>query len=116
VALLSYRYWKAHYDGSPSILGRVLTFNGHPRSVIGVMPPVFSGAVASALLKGKAQLAKNTRHRTSKYLNNIMEADHQTNPGLVDDEDSDGDHPRASTVMRMIRREHCPHLQARCAE
>ena len=40
-ALLSYRYWKAHYDGSPSMLGRVLTFNGHPRSIIGVMPPRF---------------------------------------------------------------------------
>jgi putative ABC transport system permease protein len=41
VALLSYRYWRAHYGGSPSILGRVLTFKGHPRTVIGVMPPRF---------------------------------------------------------------------------
>jgi putative ABC transport system permease protein len=41
VALLSYRYWQAHYGGAPSILGRVLTFDGHPRTVIGVMPPRF---------------------------------------------------------------------------
>jgi putative ABC transport system permease protein len=41
VALLSYRYWQAHYGGSPSVLNRVLTFNGHPRTVIGVMPPRF---------------------------------------------------------------------------
>jgi predicted permease len=41
VALLSYRYWQAHYGGSPSILGRVLNFNGHPRTIIGVMPPRF---------------------------------------------------------------------------
>jgi putative ABC transport system permease protein len=41
VALLSYRYWQAHYGGSPSILGRVLTLNQHPRTVIGVMPPRF---------------------------------------------------------------------------
>lgn len=41
VALLSYRYWQAHYGGSASILGRVLTFNGHPRTIIGVMPPRF---------------------------------------------------------------------------
>jgi predicted permease len=41
VALLSYRYWQAHYGGSSSVLGRVLTFNGHPRTVIGVMPPRF---------------------------------------------------------------------------
>ena len=41
VVLLSYRYWQAHYGGSPSILGRLLTLNGHPRTVIGVMPPRF---------------------------------------------------------------------------
>jgi len=41
VALLSYRYWQAHYGGSTSVLGRVLTFNGHPRTIIGVMPPRF---------------------------------------------------------------------------
>ncbi|HEX3435137.1 MAG TPA: ABC transporter permease [Pseudacidobacterium sp.] len=41
VALLSYRYWQAHFGGSPSVLGRVLTFNGRPRTVIGVMPPRF---------------------------------------------------------------------------
>lgn len=41
VALLSYRYWQAHYGGSPSILGRVLTLNGRPRTIIGVMPPRF---------------------------------------------------------------------------
>jgi putative ABC transport system permease protein len=41
VALLSYRYWQAHFGGSPSVLGRTLTFNNHPRTVIGVMPPRF---------------------------------------------------------------------------
>src|SRR5215470_2394295 len=41
VALLSYRYWQAHYGGSSAILGRVLNFNGHPRIIIGVMPPRF---------------------------------------------------------------------------
>jgi putative ABC transport system permease protein len=41
VALLSYRYWQAHYGGDPSVLGRVLSFNGHPRTIIGVMPPRF---------------------------------------------------------------------------
>jgi putative ABC transport system permease protein len=41
VALLSYRYWLAHFGGNPSVLGRVLDFNGHPRTIIGVMPPRF---------------------------------------------------------------------------
>ncbi|HTW79814.1 MAG TPA: ABC transporter permease [Terracidiphilus sp.] len=41
VALLSYRYWQAHYGGSRAILGRTLNFNGHPRTIIGIMPPRF---------------------------------------------------------------------------
>ena len=41
VALLSYRYWQAHYGGSPSIIGRVLNFDRHPRVIIGIMPPRF---------------------------------------------------------------------------
>ena len=41
VALLSYRYWQAHFGGSRSVLGRTYTFNGHRRTVIGIMPPRF---------------------------------------------------------------------------
>jgi predicted permease len=41
VALLSYRYWQAHYGGSPSVLGQVLNVDRHPRTVIGIMPPRF---------------------------------------------------------------------------
>ncbi len=41
VALLSYRYWQARYGGSPSVLGRVITVDGHPRTILGVMPPRF---------------------------------------------------------------------------
>ncbi len=41
VALLSYRYWQAHYGGSPSALGQVLNVDRHPRTIIGIMPPRF---------------------------------------------------------------------------
>lgn len=41
VALLSYRYWQAHYGGSSSVIGRVINVDQHPRTVIGVMPPRF---------------------------------------------------------------------------
>lgn len=41
VALLSYRYWQAHFGGSSSILGGVLEFDHQPRTIIGVMPPRF---------------------------------------------------------------------------
>jgi hypothetical protein len=41
VALLSYRYWQAHYGGSPSVIGQVLNVDRHPRTIIGIMPPRF---------------------------------------------------------------------------
>lgn len=41
VALLSDRYWQAHYGGSDSILGQTLHVTGHPRTIVGVMPPRF---------------------------------------------------------------------------
>jgi putative ABC transport system permease protein len=41
VALLSYRYWQAHYGGSLSALGQVIQIDRHARVIIGVMPPRF---------------------------------------------------------------------------
>ena len=40
VAVLSYGLWQ-ELGGSPSILGRRLTLNGEPRTVVGVMPRTF---------------------------------------------------------------------------
>ncbi len=41
VALLSYRYWQAHYGGNLAVLGKVLMLNGRARTIIGIMPPRF---------------------------------------------------------------------------
>ena len=41
VALLSYRYWQAHFGGNPSVIGQVMSVDHHPRVIIGVMPPRF---------------------------------------------------------------------------
>jgi predicted permease len=41
VVILTYAFWQAKFGGDRAILGRRLTFNGQPYSVIGVMPPGF---------------------------------------------------------------------------
>ena len=41
VVLLSDRYWRSRFAGSPTVLGRVLMLNGQARTVIGVMPKRF---------------------------------------------------------------------------
>jgi putative ABC transport system permease protein len=41
VVLLSHGVWQRRYGGDPSIVGRTITVNGTPHTVVGVMPPRF---------------------------------------------------------------------------
>ena len=41
VVLLSYRLWQTEFGGEPDILGRTLTLDNTPVTVVGVMPPEF---------------------------------------------------------------------------
>jgi predicted permease len=41
VILLSYKFWRDHFASDPSIVGRNITVNSQPYSVIGVMPDKF---------------------------------------------------------------------------
>ncbi len=40
---LSYAFWQHRYGGDPSVIGKTLTLEGHPFTVIGVTPPYFFG-------------------------------------------------------------------------
>jgi predicted permease len=41
VVVLSYRLWFRLFDGNPAAIGRTLTLNGRPHTIVGVMPPRF---------------------------------------------------------------------------
>ncbi len=41
VLLLSHGVWQRRYAGNPSVVGQVITVNGNPHTIIGVMPPKF---------------------------------------------------------------------------
>jgi putative ABC transport system permease protein len=43
VAILSYGFWQREYGGDPSVLGRTLTLDGHPFTIVGVTPRDFFG-------------------------------------------------------------------------
>ena len=47
VTVLSYEYWQNGFGGDPGVLGRTLTVNGQPLTVIGVAPKGFSGTSIS---------------------------------------------------------------------
>jgi hypothetical protein len=42
-AVISYGFWQREYGGSPSVLGRTLTLDGHAYDIVGVTPPGFFG-------------------------------------------------------------------------
>jgi predicted permease len=46
VAVLSHGYWTRRFGADPKVVGRDLGLNGHPFTVIGVMPADFEGLVA----------------------------------------------------------------------
>lgn len=41
VCVMSYSFWQSRFAGDPRVIGKVLTLDGTPRTVIGVMPPRF---------------------------------------------------------------------------
>jgi predicted permease len=43
VIVLTYKAWQAHFAGDSAVVGRTIKINGHPVTVIGVMPPEFHG-------------------------------------------------------------------------
>ena len=43
VIVLGYDYWRQNFGGDPGVVGRAVTFNGHPMTVVGVAPKGFSG-------------------------------------------------------------------------
>jgi predicted permease len=45
VVVISHRYWRRRFASDPAIVGKTISLNGHPFTIIGVTPPEFLGAV-----------------------------------------------------------------------
>lgn len=43
VTVLSYAFWQREFGGDPNVLGRTLTLDGHPVTIVGVTPAWFFG-------------------------------------------------------------------------
>lgn len=43
IAVISYELWQRRYGGADSTVGRTVTFNGHPVTIVGITPPRFQG-------------------------------------------------------------------------
>jgi predicted permease len=43
--VLSYSYWRSHFQSDRSVVGRTVRLNKHPFTIIGVAPPQFHGTI-----------------------------------------------------------------------
>ncbi len=43
VAVISYNFWKRHYQGNPDVVGKTVRLNRHKFEIVGVTPPWFTG-------------------------------------------------------------------------
>jgi predicted permease len=50
VTVISYRYWQRRFAGDPHVLGRTVTINRVPFTIVGVAPPGFSGEVVGRMI------------------------------------------------------------------
>jgi predicted permease len=48
VAVISDRYWRAHYGADPAIAGRTIRINQHELTIVGVAAPAFHGSMPVA--------------------------------------------------------------------
>src|SRR6185503_6162679 len=67
VVLLSHGVWQRRYGADPSVIGRNITVNGNPHTVIGVMPPKFQFPEQAQLWIPQAPI-EHTSPRTARNL------------------------------------------------
>ena len=56
VIVLTYKAWQAHFAGDSAVVGRAVNINGHPVTIIGVLPPEFHGVRPVVDIDGVAPL------------------------------------------------------------
>jgi len=61
VALISDALWQRLYDADKGVLGKIVTVNGVPYTIVGVMPPGFQGLSGQAMLWLPYTFNSNTR-------------------------------------------------------
>jgi predicted permease len=58
VIVLSYDLWKEKFNGDPNVMGRQVTIDGHPVSIIGVAPNGFTGLFGLATVAAYLPLSE----------------------------------------------------------
>lgn len=57
VLVISYSYWESRFAGDVAVIGKKVSVNGHPMTIVGVAPKNFHGPAASIDFQGYMPLA-----------------------------------------------------------
>ncbi|MGA8221037.1 MAG: ABC transporter permease [Candidatus Acidiferrales bacterium] len=60
VMVLGYAYWKTHFGGDPQIVGKKVSVDGHPVTIVGVAPEGFFGLFTLVDIQGYLPLGMAT--------------------------------------------------------
>ena len=85
VVLLSDKLWRRRFAADQGILGRVLTLNGQPHTVIGVMPPGFTHPQRAELWVPIALTPQQMENRTNTMLRLVA----RLKPGITREQATD---------------------------
>ncbi len=76
VLVLDYRFWRQHFNGDRTVVGRDIVVNGQTATIIGVLPESFHGVQAileaqvyMPLNQGSSDLTTTLRQRDDGFLN-----------------------------------------------
>jgi putative ABC transport system permease protein len=61
VVVLSDRWWRLRFGGSPAVIGRTLMINGRAQTIVGVAPPEFTGTIAPLVPDAWLPLVQSAR-------------------------------------------------------
>jgi predicted permease len=67
VAVLNHRTWTTRFGGDPSMVGRSITLNGEPRTIVGIMPPRFEWHVGDFWIPSAISRGMPNADRTSRW-------------------------------------------------
>jgi putative ABC transport system permease protein len=65
--LIGYGFWQRHYDKNPGVIGRSLSIESVPRTIVGVLPPGFQAVVGAGDVVLPLALPADSRQDAANY-------------------------------------------------
>src|SRR5262245_16298817 len=68
VVVVGYKWWQSHFGGDRNLIGRKLTFNNQPTTVVGIMPPEFEYPPGREVWAPRPRRANDMQNRGRTFI------------------------------------------------